>query len=1146
MRKLIAPLLIFCSSFLFAQKGTVEPQNSLLWEITGKPGHKTGYLFGTIHLKDSRVFNFYDSLIPKISACEQFAIEIDPELLVRGTFEMEMREDSVIDLREGAETKEEKDLEDKLEDALGFSLRRMDKKQLRALKRYFGGQKDKADDKPTFLDAWLCDFARRTGKKIRGLETVEGHMEGYETIKSGGIGSLDWESILSGKSKSLLEEMVSNYLSSDHNKIERMYAQSAGEEEMASLVKRNKAMAHAIDSLLKEGTLFSAVGSAHLAGREGVINLLKKLGYTLKPVSTVRTGYYKKLKHEYLDDSWKRESFPEFGYSCVFPARPFRIEKNNSLMYSWTDIGSGINYFSMANFLPENTGSFLAEFTLKLVVEELKKSEDVKIRSSEVKTIEDFTEATVEMEAGESTVSKMRYIIRENVLYTLFAEYHRNNEHPDDVDRFLKSFRFIEKKEAEWKSFVSKAGAFEIFLPQEPREKLIKSTSNGKDFESHFYTSLDVRTGGTYLLRWFDLPAGTAYSSDSLLLKDYSDEFVDAQGKSAYSREESMNRFLGYPSYDVYVVYDDLTAIKVRTVLRGNRVYTLMFSATKEKIEKLQAGAFFNSFELKSFLPARTKKFTHPADTGFSFVAPTPPVFVKGDSIPKEFVRSTYASIDPASGVSYYFSIKDLAPFYYAKDDDAFYHDADELFVKSVDSVLSAKFVLAGEVKMRELVLEQEGVSLLKKVRYFNSGNRIFAVIMLVSAQEKEYALADAVFRSLAYEGPEKKFDFRRKKTTELLGSLSSADTAVARQAKEFCADYNFEKSDLPELYAALKKEYADDGDAAGIKGRLFDALKKFDEPEVSAFYTGMLPLLGNEALGRKAWNDMLRLKNAANKEAVLKLMKEGKLDLSLAAEGFDSLLADPQQALVYFPEILSVADKLHNWNTVYDMAADLATDGWLKEKDMKEAVPRIFENLLFSAVNADDHEAPVKFINWLARNDGGNVQLREYIARLQETKNPAGKLQGVLLALENNVDLDKKALEEIAAVRNQRIALYTELEKRNKENLFPKKYFAQQYFSEADLWEFLGRYDRKIDKVEFYKEMVYEYRGYKQKMFVYKLTYTKNYEQKTAVAFAGPYPVKSDAPIIRGDYTGTSLQDFYPDMLDVLIRQHIKKMKGE
>lgn len=56
--------------------------------------------------------------------------------------------------------------------------------------------------------------------------------------------------------------------------------------EKIMLVKRNFLMLNTLKSQLDQHKPFVCVGAAHLAGQYGLLNLLKKNGYKLKPVFT--------------------------------------------------------------------------------------------------------------------------------------------------------------------------------------------------------------------------------------------------------------------------------------------------------------------------------------------------------------------------------------------------------------------------------------------------------------------------------------------------------------------------------------------------------------------------------------------------------------------------------------------------------------------------------------------------------------------------------------------------------------------------------------------------------------------------------------------------------------------------------------------
>ncbi|MGK4566208.1 TraB/GumN family protein [Flavobacterium sp. 3HN19-14] len=57
----------------------------------------------------------------------------------------------------------------------------------------------------------------------------------------------------------------------------------------ALIIDRNIVMAKSIDSLARTGSLFAAVGAAHLAGKGGIIQLLRNKGYTVTPIIDVFT-----------------------------------------------------------------------------------------------------------------------------------------------------------------------------------------------------------------------------------------------------------------------------------------------------------------------------------------------------------------------------------------------------------------------------------------------------------------------------------------------------------------------------------------------------------------------------------------------------------------------------------------------------------------------------------------------------------------------------------------------------------------------------------------------------------------------------------------------------------------------------------------
>ena len=88
-----------------------------------------------------------------------------------------------------------------------------------------------------------------------------------------------------------MNEMIAVYKSQD---IEKLYNLSVDDESSVSaymdllLFKRNRNWVAQFPSIAKTGSTLFAVGAGHLGGEKGVLELLKKEGYTVRPLLNER------------------------------------------------------------------------------------------------------------------------------------------------------------------------------------------------------------------------------------------------------------------------------------------------------------------------------------------------------------------------------------------------------------------------------------------------------------------------------------------------------------------------------------------------------------------------------------------------------------------------------------------------------------------------------------------------------------------------------------------------------------------------------------------------------------------------------------------------------------------------------------------
>src|SRR4051812_19040402 len=87
---IISLFSVFISSNVNAQKTRVK--YNLLWKISGNGLNKPSYLFGTMHLRDKRVFDFSDSVLVKLQECDAFAMEVIPDSILVVLFDHIMKE----------------------------------------------------------------------------------------------------------------------------------------------------------------------------------------------------------------------------------------------------------------------------------------------------------------------------------------------------------------------------------------------------------------------------------------------------------------------------------------------------------------------------------------------------------------------------------------------------------------------------------------------------------------------------------------------------------------------------------------------------------------------------------------------------------------------------------------------------------------------------------------------------------------------------------------------------------------------------------------------------------------------------------------------------------------------------------------------
>ncbi len=131
-------------------------------------------------------------------------------------------------------------------------------------------------------------LAKQQKKEIKGLETLEFQSAVFDSIPYEEQAKELLKSIDSISSyQKYFDTMITVYKTQRLMEIERLFKDTEfGMESHQDLLlnDRNKNWVGQLKNIMKNESVFVAVGAGHLVGKKGLIGLLRKEGYTLKPL----------------------------------------------------------------------------------------------------------------------------------------------------------------------------------------------------------------------------------------------------------------------------------------------------------------------------------------------------------------------------------------------------------------------------------------------------------------------------------------------------------------------------------------------------------------------------------------------------------------------------------------------------------------------------------------------------------------------------------------------------------------------------------------------------------------------------------------------------------------------------------------------
>jgi uncharacterized protein len=281
-------LVLSCKSQQQASLPINKNSNTLLWEVSGKGLTQRSYLFGTFHLMCRGDIVFSEALKTAVLNSKLLYMELDmddPAVMMGGLAMLQMKDGKKIrDLYSEAEYKK---ISSFFKDSLGTPI-----DFLESVKPYFlialMYPKLLPCKTVSGVEEELLKLAKTQKKEVRGLETMAFQSAVFDSIPYQQQAKELLKSIDSmGAYRHYFDTMVQVYKNQQLSRMQQLFNNDAfGLEDYQDILldKRNANWVVQLKTIMKQQPVFVAVGAGHLVGDKGLIALLKKEGYTVKPV----------------------------------------------------------------------------------------------------------------------------------------------------------------------------------------------------------------------------------------------------------------------------------------------------------------------------------------------------------------------------------------------------------------------------------------------------------------------------------------------------------------------------------------------------------------------------------------------------------------------------------------------------------------------------------------------------------------------------------------------------------------------------------------------------------------------------------------------------------------------------------------------
>jgi len=266
----------------------VKKYPTLLWKITGKGLKKPSYLYGTMHVSNRVAYHLSEQFFDALKSVDVVGLETNP-----GEWLQNM--DKTGELGQQNQFSNSYNYN---KDFYGstFDISFPDKRLLQGILSYdpdiingllYRHSRSRENfEENTYIDLFIFQTASKLNKQVISLEDfVQSEIKARLSSLPDDVTN---DEVEHGRYKDIYssaQKIEDAYRDGNLDMLDSLSKLTSTKNTQKYLINdRNVFFVNTIDSVLKTKALFSGVGAAHLPGEEGVIELLRKKGYTVDPV----------------------------------------------------------------------------------------------------------------------------------------------------------------------------------------------------------------------------------------------------------------------------------------------------------------------------------------------------------------------------------------------------------------------------------------------------------------------------------------------------------------------------------------------------------------------------------------------------------------------------------------------------------------------------------------------------------------------------------------------------------------------------------------------------------------------------------------------------------------------------------------------